>query len=80
MINQKLFDDYNALPAEAQRQVADFVSFLRQRYPSEKSLQKIDTIDLEHESFVGMWRNREDITDSSTWVRKARKLEWGEET
>jgi hypothetical protein len=30
-----------------------------------------------NESFGGIWRNREDMADSSQWVRKIRGEEWG---
>lgn len=73
---QKLFDEYAALPMEAQRQVADFVAFLKQRYTAGKNTQKIRQIDLKREPFIGMWRNRHDLSDSSGWVRKIRESEW----
>lgn len=31
---------------------------------------------LQEEPFVGMWRDREDMTDSTEWVRQAREREW----
>jgi AbrB family looped-hinge helix DNA binding protein len=31
---------------------------------------------LEDEPFVGMWRDREDMEDSSEWVRASRQREW----
>jgi AbrB family looped-hinge helix DNA binding protein len=31
---------------------------------------------LKDEPFVGMWRDREDMTDSSEWVRATRQREW----
>ena len=31
---------------------------------------------LKEEPFVGMWRDREDMADSSEWVRKLRQREW----
>lgn len=36
--------------------------------PKQRSLQE--------EPFVGMWRDREDMTDSTDWVRQAREREW----
>lgn len=27
--------------------------------------------------FVGMWRDREDLSDSTEWVRHLRQQEWG---
>jgi len=32
---------------------------------------------LENEPFVGMWQDREDLADSSQWVRQLRQREWG---
>ena len=31
----------------------------------------------ETKAFVGMWRNREDMSDSSAWVRNKRETHWG---
>ena len=31
---------------------------------------------LSAEPFVGMWRDREDMADSSEWVRATRQREW----
>ena len=31
---------------------------------------------LRDESYVGMWRDREDMVDSTKWVRQTRKREW----
>lgn len=31
---------------------------------------------LSEEPFIGMWRDREDMADSSEWVRKVRQREW----
>ncbi len=32
---------------------------------------------LREEPFVGMWSDREDMADSTEWVRQAREREWG---
>jgi hypothetical protein len=78
MTQQQFIEEYTSLPDEAQRQVADFVAFLRQRYKVAQSMPQARTADLENEPFIGMWRNRQDVEDSSTWVRNTRKAEWGE--
>jgi hypothetical protein len=78
MTQRQFIDEYLSLPEEAQRQVADFVAFLRQRYAATPSRQQARTPDLETEPFLGMWRNRQDLEDSTTWVRNTRKAEWGE--
>ena len=78
MTQQQLIDEYTSLPEEAQHQVADFVAFLRQRYKAAPSKQQSRPVDLEKELFIGMWRNRQELEDSTTWVRNTRKAEWGE--
>ncbi len=78
MTHQQLIDEYSSLPAEAQREVADFVAFLRQRYKAAEATPQTSSIDLENEPFIGMWSNRQDLDDSTAWVRNTRKTEWGE--
>lgn len=74
---QKLFEEYANLPVEAQRQVADFIAFLQKRYTTGQTTKKACQADLRGEPFIGIWRDRQDLSDSSGWVRKTRKLEWG---
>ena len=60
MTNEEVIREFSALPAEARREVEDFIRFLRQRYGSE-SEATADGGDLRAESFVGMWKDREDF-------------------
>lgn len=78
MTQRQFINEYISLPEEAKRQVADFVAFLRQRYTAAPSKPQVGTADLEKEPFIGMWRNRQDLEDSTTWVRNTRKAEWDE--
>ncbi len=78
MTPQKLFDEYVVLSVEAQRQVADFIAFLQQRYVANQITQKTRQPELKKQPFIGMWHNRQDLSDSSSWVRKTRKSEWSE--
>jgi len=65
----------DSLPPEAQKQVEDFVAFLKTRYkPVKKRRAKRGR--LENEPFVGMWKGREDMRDSVNWVRELRQREW----
>ena len=76
MTNEEVIREFSALPAEARREVEDFIRFLRQRYGSE-SEATADGGDLRAESFVGMWKDREDFADgSAAFVRKLRETEW----
>lgn len=73
---QKLLQDIASLPPLAQQEAIDFIAFLKQRY-IRPSPQKNKLPSLEKEPFIGMWKNRDDMADSSTWVRNLRQSEWG---
>ena len=77
MTNEEILREINSLPPEAQRQLEDFISFLRERY-KEAQPKSAPASDLESEAFVGMWRDREDMRDSSAWVRNVRQSHWGQ--
>jgi hypothetical protein len=77
MSQNNVLNDFNSLPPEAQKQVMDFIAFLRLHY-GEKGRNKTKVKPrLVDESFIGIWRDREDMQDSSAWVRKIRAGEWG---
>ncbi len=71
-----LVRDIGSLPPEAQRQVFDFVAFLKQRYAGTRVIRNVKRTELADEPFIGMWRDREDMKDSSAWVRRVRQSEW----
>ena len=77
MTDEEILREINSLPPEAQRQLEDFISFLRERYRSSQP-KTVPTSDLESEAFVGMWRGRDDMRDSSAWIRNVRQSHWGE--
>ncbi|MBO9370697.1 MAG: DUF2281 domain-containing protein [Chloroflexi bacterium] len=54
-----------SLPPEAQRQVLDFIAFLKSRYPTPQVVKKIRRTGLAEEPFIGMWRDRDDMRDST---------------
>ncbi|WP_330204387.1 DUF2281 domain-containing protein [Cyanobacterium sp. Dongsha4] len=70
--------EIDSIPEELQLLLLDFIELLKKRYPSLKSdnrdLELTDKID--EESFIGMWKDREDMKNSSEWVREIRKQEW----
>jgi mRNA-degrading endonuclease RelE of RelBE toxin-antitoxin system len=70
-------ENLSTLPPEAQKQVVDFIAFLKTRYKPTVTSKKLKTGLLEDEAFVGMWRNRQDMQDSNEWVRNLRHQEWG---
>lgn len=75
MTQQNLLSEYSALPPEAQREVVDFVAFLRERYKG--STPPTNQIDIRQAPFIGMWKDREEMKDSTAWVRHLRETEWG---
>jgi hypothetical protein len=78
MTDEEILRVINSLPLEAQRQLEDFIAFLRERYKGAQAATA-PVSDLETEAFVGMWRDREDMRDSSAWVRNVRETHWGKQ-
>jgi len=76
MENTRILQEIASLPPEAQQQVEDFVAFLKARYRQVPSLPETNRVKLADEPFVGMWRDRRDMRDSSEWVRRLRQGEW----
>ena len=78
MIDQaKVWRELMALPPEAQQQVLDFIAFMRSRYQTETFDKETPSIDWQNHPFVGMWKNHEEMKDSTQWVRQQRRQEWG---
>jgi len=76
MATPRIIQDIASLPPEAQKQVSDFVAFLKTRYrvaPRKKTRRG----KLKDEPFFGMWKDRDDMRDSTKWVRELRQREWG---
>ena len=68
---QNLIDAVLSLPPEGQRQVAALVAQLARQHPA-----PTQEPDLAKSAFVGMWKDRADLADSTAWVRGVRKSEW----
>ncbi|MDR9414813.1 MAG: DUF2281 domain-containing protein [Gracilimonas sp.] len=74
MSEKELIKQLKKLPSEAQQEAADFVEFLSKKY-----LQQSEEADsskkksIFESSFRGMWKDREDMQDSTKWVRELRK-------
>ena len=75
MAQRDVMEKFRALPPEAQQQVLDFMASLAGRYRLvERSKPKRK---LSEEKFVGIWRERADLENSTGWVRNVRRTEWG---
>jgi hypothetical protein len=76
MEDRDIWQQFTTLPPEAQALVADFITFLKQRYNQSQPSQQQKHKDLRSEPFIGLWQDREDMQDSTQWVRATRSSEW----
>jgi hypothetical protein len=76
MSNEDILSQFNSLPPDGQRQVLDFIASLHQRYNSSQGIGQQPPLELAEEGFIGMWRDRADLEDSTAWVRSNREREW----
>ena len=63
MNQDKVWREFTTLPPEAQKQVADFITFLQTQYSQLRSSKKSNQVNLADEPFIGLWRDREDMQD-----------------
>ena len=77
MEQDKIYNEISNLPPEAQRQVTDFIAFLRTRYKKRSQTSKtVKVNNILNEPFIGIWKDRNDMKDSSKWLRNIRRSEW----
>ena len=77
MNQNSVWQDFSKLPPEAQQEVIDFIAFLQTRNFPIRPRKKAKAPNLAQEAFIGMWQKREDLKDSTKWVRDVREREWG---
>lgn len=63
MTKEEILKEFASLPSEARREALDFIAFLRLRYGKQNEAK--ENLQIEKESFVGMWKDREDLQDST---------------
>jgi hypothetical protein len=78
MDNQGLYNKFESLPLEAQKQVMAFIDFLQSKYESRNKYKPIKDYKFKDSKFIGLWQERKELEDSSKWVRKHRLNEWKE--
>lgn len=78
MSHRKLLRELESLPAEAQRQVEDFVALLKKQHELVSHPAKQNGSGMSQQPFIGMWQDREDLKNSAEWVRQTRKQEWSD--
>lgn len=71
--------DLSSLPEQARQEVTDFYNFLktkyRQRSAPQKASFKASALPV-NSGFIGMWRDRPEMSDSAKWVRELRESSW----
>lgn len=72
-----VWQQFEALPPAAKRQVAELIAFLSARGERQPPGDVVLDKPLAEEGFVGIWRDRDELTDSTGWVRRLRTEEWG---
>jgi hypothetical protein len=75
MDQETLWKEYVALPTEARQQVDEFIIRLSSKQTRKRAPSPRNRVDLTTEPFVGMWRDRGDLSDSSAWVKSLRSRE-----
>ncbi len=77
MKSKTLLEQVSALPPEAQEKVFTFVGFLTECYRKQAARDTDSSLPtLAEEPFVGMWKHRKDMKNSTSWVRDVRTKEW----
>ena len=76
MSEKELVKQIQELPSDARQEAADFVEFLYERYVSRNRVGKKPRKPISESSFRGIWKDREDMKDSTEWVRNIRKSRW----
>ena len=76
MSEKELIKQIQELPSDAQKEAADFVKFLYDRHVARKKEAKKTLKPISESSFRGIWKDREDMKDSTQWVRNIRKSHW----
>ncbi|HEV7475251.1 MAG TPA: hypothetical protein VGN90_14455, partial [Pyrinomonadaceae bacterium] len=67
MCYEEIPRELSSLPPEDQKEAADFIASLHERYSRSVPAERA-SCNLEALSFVGMWRDREEMRDSTAWV------------
>lgn len=76
MDRTQILQQFSALSPEAQKVVAELITFLGKQNQRPRVVQKTKRIPITEEKFIGLWQDREDMQDSHTYVRNLRQREW----
>jgi hypothetical protein len=76
MTSEILIEKFKSLSSKDKKEVLDFIEFLKTRKANPRKYGQNAIVNIEDEKFIGMWKNRPDMEDSTAWVRNHRKTEW----
>ena len=76
MSSNSAIDLLQTLTPEHQKQVIDFISFLKARESLNVSPVLNSDDFWEDDLFFGLWSDRSDMQDSGQWVRELRQNQW----
>jgi Protein of unknown function (DUF2281) len=74
-LEQAILEKVRSLPIEKQQEILNFADSLTQKSQAAVADPKTDW---QNSPSIGMWKDREDMQDSTDWVRQTRKQEWGQ--
>jgi len=77
MSTEILINKFESLTKMEKKQVLDFIEFLRNKNVLKKKSRGTTIAKLEDEQFIGIWQNRDDMKDSTDWVKNIRRKDWG---
>ena len=72
MTSEEMLKQIAALPVAARREIEDAIARLRAAYSRADTSQT----KFEDEAFFGLWRDRDEMADSTAWVRSVREKQW----
>jgi hypothetical protein len=74
-LEQAILEKVRSLPIEKQQEILNFADSLAREFQADTTEPKIAW---QNHPSIGMWKDREDMQDSTGWVRQIRKQEWGQ--
>ncbi|MDJ0658343.1 MAG: hypothetical protein QNJ42_02520 [Crocosphaera sp.] len=70
----KVMTKLEQLPESEQERIAKII--LNEVEKQELTILSSASFSLENQPFVGMWKDRKEMEDSSQWVRQLRREQW----
>lgn len=72
-LEEAILEKVRVLPIEKQQEILKLAESFAQEV---EAAQEQPQMDWKNDPFVGMWKDREDMADSTEWVRQVRRREW----